>query len=560
MKKDLLALVLLSALVAAAYSNSLSIPFVYDDHVYIVQNTFIRDPANLGKLFSRDYFPGTAKPRYRPVSAALYIAGYQVWGLNPFGHHLTKLLLHLGNAILVYLFFRLLIGGRLVPLGGAVFFALHPVNTEAVNCIAFNDDLLAAGFLLLALIGVRKYDLTPRRGYYYLSCGAYLLALFSKETALVFIPLLLLTRYSFPGPATSKTASGRTWPGWLAITAGYGIVRFLILPGEKMLAATPPEWSGRLLLAGRVILQYLRLLLLPVKLTLDYSLPLPLLPFTMPLWPAALICLAPAIAAIGWARSSRSFFWGFAWLVLTILPLCHFLELPTVLAERYLYLPSIGWAFLLMMVLEEAWPPGRSGRRVAALVLSVLIVLSFFSLTRARNRDWREEEKLWLKAVSVSPAGAQARNNLGWLYFQRGDYPAAEREYNAALRLDPPPRVSAVVYTNLALISQARGDDQEALRSLRKARLAKPDHIPAYRREGYIHLRGRRYRRAGEVFLKIIELKPDDYQTYDLLGQLMAELGRRREAEECFLRAIELNPDYESARKNLEQLKRFGEI
>lgn len=548
-KRDIAAVVFLFLAVAAVYAPALAAPFVYDDFDSIVDNAFIRHPANIRLLFSPDdYFAGARKPRYRPVSAALYFAGYGLWGLNPLGQRLIKIVLHQGNAWLVYLLVGRLLRARRAGLVAALIFALHPVQTEAVDCIAFNDDLLATGFLLASLHLIRRA--LERASPAALGVGllAYLAALLSKETALVLLPLLLLQEFCFPPRYSWRR--GFVHAALLSVTLLYLFLRFFVFPGPAVEAATPPWGIARCSLIARSAAQYLRLLLFPARLSLDYSLPVRSLAFSISLPPLVLAATVAALVLLRTSILSRRFFWASGWLILPLLPALHLIPLPQVLAERYLYMSVIGFGTMAALAAGSLAGAGM------ARALSVGLLLPLALLTFSRNRAWTTPDELWRRTLLASPDSPVAHNNLGWSRYLKGDDAGAAAEFRKAIESRPSRRAGAVAYANLAVLAGKRGDYGLALEMIALARDLHPASPRVFREEGYLRLRRREYREAAKSLLEALEINPYDYQSYNLLGCVMAEIGNPAEAKKYFQRSAYLNPDDPSAAENLSRLDR----
>lgn len=561
---------LICLVTGGVYYQSLSIPFVYDDQAYIVNNGFIKDISNLVKLVDRDeYFSGTRKPRYRPVSALLYFIGYWAWGLNPLGYHIMKLLLHLLNGWLLFLFLQVILKDKIKPFCIALLFILAPFQTEAVNCISFNDDMLACLFILLALITTAKYQAGSKNIFYYLSLISYFLALLSKETALIFIPVLLLKSYCFPAKITEEDSRLSKvkyfWGGVISVTAIYLVLRFILFPGVNHISVDHPWIIERIVLIARVLVRYFGILILPLKLTIDYSLPLNLLSFQISAWAVLGLLSLLLLVSLRISLTSKNLLWGIGWLYMSLLPVIHLISAPRIIAEHYLYIPSIGWFCIYIFIIESI--AGRivhrlkinvfrrlnTSRLMILLILPVLI--SFALLSWNRNRDWLIARKLWSNVLSVSPQSITALNNLGRCYADEGDADRAEEEYRKILAMNSSSKKAAVTYINLSGIYQSRGEYQQAIDMAEKALNLKPDSVMAHRQKGYIYFVMKEYQKALPELLKSIKLNPYDYRSYNLLGCLMGELGYLTEAEEYLKISITMNPDYGDGFENLNLIR-----
>ncbi len=223
--------ILIAIVSASVFLNSLHSGFVYDDIGVIEDNYFIRSLQNVPKVFSKDYFHLSQELSYRPVVTLSYFADYAIWRLNPFGYHLTNVVLHTINSVLIYSLILLLIRVRSVAFLSAVIFSIHPCVTEAVNAISYREDIFVALFSLLSCLCLIKsgrrylvsYEHQPThsplqkgkispdnrqfpihrvpqwgtRVYYAIALLTYLLSLFSKETAIVTPLFILIYRVLF---------------------------------------------------------------------------------------------------------------------------------------------------------------------------------------------------------------------------------------------------------------------------------------------------------------------------------------------------------------------------
>ena len=159
MRRNLYSLLLILALGTIEYHPYIRNGFVYDDEYTVVRNSLIKSWHRIPHLVQKDYFTLSAEQSYRPVVTLSYFPDYALWGLKPFGYHLTNLLLHLAVVSILFLFLTELIsragpevGYRYVPFMAAALFAVHPINSEAVNCISYREDLLCAFWYLLAML------------------------------------------------------------------------------------------------------------------------------------------------------------------------------------------------------------------------------------------------------------------------------------------------------------------------------------------------------------------------------------------------------------------------
>ncbi|RMF85839.1 MAG: phospholipid carrier-dependent glycosyltransferase, partial [Nitrospinota bacterium] len=340
------------------YLNALSGPFLWDDRPLILENAFLRTPQPLYTAFTTDYwsFASTRKTSgyYRPLLLLSYRLDTFFWGFRPFGFHLTNLLLHTLNAVLVYwLACHLLPSARSAWLA-ALFFAAHPIHTESVSWISGRTDLIVTLFLLAAFLSFLSLQRGQGRGkglFLSLLLFCFALALLAKENALVFPLLLLGYRWFFPSQEKRYTL-GYAVGGSVTLIILYLGLRFALV-GSPVLAASNVPFTIRLLTAPKLFVIYLKLLLLPVGLHIQRDILLTPLShlFTLEALLYLLLTLLVLLAACVLRKRFPLAVFAFFWIGVTLLPVLNLLPLRQVLAERFLYLPSVGFSLLLAFLL-----------------------------------------------------------------------------------------------------------------------------------------------------------------------------------------------------------------
>lgn len=527
-----------------AYGNSFQVPFIYDDAGQIVESAFIKNPAFLPKLFTSDYYQLSPK-RYRPVTVLFYFIQYAFWRLNPWGYHLFKLLLHLANVILLYRYLRLLRTGSVVALFGAALFSLHPAHTETITCISFLDDpLMFFWFMLSVISATRAVRLINRQwSWYVASLIFYLLALASKELALV-LPIWLALQFSivhFPG--FSKRT--RFWLGYIIVSLFWVLIRFYLMEKDSWLMASAGPEIGRLHLIVATYLHYLRVAFLPINLCLDYVYPLPGGIFALSVIILIPIALIASIILIILSAKSRYLFLGWGWFLLAILPLGNIIPQPRLIADRYLYLPLVGFSLVIAVLADQL--RRKFKKKYSRLIMPISLICIFLwwgSLIREQNRIWGNPRMLWEDILRISPRSATARNNLGSAYLFRGELDLAEEELRLALGNNPPQKFQAVIQTNLALVQWAAGLKDDAIASLKMAVRADPTYAPAVYELGNIYYREGDGSAALQEYRQALRLAPYDYIIYDHLAALSASRGEWKEAAGYARRTVDLNPDF----------------
>src|ERR1700733_7279990 len=399
-RRHLLASAALCLLTLAAYSNSFSAGFVFDNKGLLLQDPRIRDASadNLRLILQHSYWwPYGESGLYRPFGTLSYLFNYAVLGngQHPEGYHWINLLLHLGNVLLVYALARRLFDKFWPPVFVAVLWAVHPVLTESVTNIIGRVDLLAGMAVLSGLLFyLKSTEARGARRWMWLGAltAVTFIGVFSKESAVVIPGVIVLYELVW-------WKERKNWKGALLGCAAIALPLLAMWYARSVVMAgtNPPEfpfvdnplvaadfWTARLT-ALKVMARYLGLLVWPAKLSADYSYAeIPLVSGSLSDW-IAWVSLAAAVAALIVFRRNRAIVFVAGFAALTLLPTANLLfPIGAIMAERFLYLPAIALSVCVVMALY-ALPA-----RVAALALC-LIAAAFAIRTWVRNADWQDD-------------------------------------------------------------------------------------------------------------------------------------------------------------------------
>ncbi|MGB4782185.1 MAG: tetratricopeptide repeat protein, partial [Candidatus Methylomirabilis sp.] len=474
-------LLLLVVVTSAVYANSLHNNFLFDDLETIVEAQGRGGPGQLTPLFS--LLQG--KPAYRPIRSASYAFDYALSGLDPWGYHLTNIAYHTLSAIVVFLIAQSVFN-RLIPaLFTAILFAVHPIQTEAVTYLSGRRDVLSGLFVLTGFYMFLRYRQTGRGGYLATVLLLYLLAFFSKESGII-LPLLCFSydvisriRVKEPGiglppvreiwvGVRSAVREGRLFYIPLMVLAG-GLALYVLFLVRGTWVRT--YYGGSLPFTGftmsRVFLHYIALLLFPLTLNADYS--YNAFPVTTSwadpnAWVAVLILGMLGYGLLVCLKSRPLVAFGGAWFFLALLPVSQIVPHHEMMAEHFLYVPSVGFCLVVAALADSLLDSPRRVPAIYSAALAALLLLSFRTVWR--NTDWRDELTLWSKTVQVAPQSARARNNLGSAYLRRGQLTRAEQELETAVQIKPD---FAVAHGNLGKIALDRDDLERAERELQTA-------------------------------------------------------------------------------------------
>ncbi len=478
----------LAAITLAVFSSSLTADFVYDARMQILTDTFIHDWRNWPAVLTGRVLAMDVLDFNRPAMLASLMLDAAVWGRNPFGFHLTSVLLHVANVILFWWLIREVTGAEEQPnkafsaLLAALVFAVHPIVTEAVCEPTFREDLLVVFFSLSAPVLAMGHDpATP--GYdrwRALGCiASCLLAIGSKEAGIV-TPMLLaafwwLFRRGEPGRFWGVAIGGATLMVVAFLTA-----RFLLEPTPSKIFETKPEYPGgslaqAMLIEPRILALYAQLILFPVNLCADYGL---LSVGHLPLPVALLLLAAIAVAATLSARHDRRLLFAYALILLPLVPVANLIPIYRPAADRYLYMPMAGVALTVACLLDAPWLAGREPLRRRALVVGLAAVALLGLVCMERQRVWPSSLALWDDSYRKNPTSFTNAAGLGEALREADRLPEAEQFTREAIRLSDGQRGD--VWATLALILDAQRRPAEAAEAVAKAiaidpRLADPD-------------------------------------------------------------------------------------
>ena len=508
---------LAAALAGLVYLDALGNPFVYDDLRGIVDNPSIRDWTNLWAVVRAQVF--------RPVVNFSYAVDYALWGLRPVGFHVTGVLLHVVNALLLFRFARLAVEDAWRREGGgspepparpeavafvtAALFAVHPVMTEAVGYASGRAEVLATTFVLLGLLAVRRAlaDLRPRWLGLTVLCLA--LGVGSKEVA-VMLPVVALAydRLLLRGPADARRRRlSRVHLPLLLLVALAGVARGVTFLWLETEAPPVAPWQYALMQLG-VVWRYLGLLLLPVWQSVVHA----VRAVTSPLDPVAVLAAAGLLAlgalAVRLRRAEPLLGFGLAWFLLLLLPSSSLVPLNEAMAEHRVYGASAG-VFLAVAAGAARASAGLAARSVATRVLArvaLILVLGALSLaTVSRNLVWASPVTLWQDAVRKAPEVWLPHYALGDAWRLRGNCAAAIPAYETARRLRPQ---EPLVYANLGACLIETGRRAEAARVLTSALAVDPGHVRAHHNLGVLALLEGDTNRALHHFVEAVNHDP----------------------------------------------------
>ncbi len=517
-RKTAISVLLIAILSFASYFNIFRNEFVWDDHVFILDNPDIRSFSNLPLFFAKD-----VDGLYRPLRSLYYTFIYSLAGKNEFLYHFSSLFLHTAISILVFFIIFEIIGKRYVAMLAALIFAAHPIHTERVANMTGSFDMLGIFFMLLSFYLYIKFSKSNSKKYFLFSVLSLFIAVFSSEEAVTLPLLIVIYEFCFNREKFNKDELKnkiiKNYAPYFVIALFYVAIRFFFIGVRGRVEGYPAgNFFLTMLTMLKAYINYIYLLIFPVNLTLfhDIKAAASLLDFKVLI--SALALIAILFFAIRHYKNKVLFFSVF-WFFITLIPMSNILPLQVFMAERYLYAPSIAFSLLVSYLLIAIFNFNFKNARVKGvvkhgIVLFVILLLSFYIFsTINRNKDWKDNLTLWSKTAATNPYNSRAHDNLGFAYELEGNEAKALEEFELAVKLQD-------------------------------------DNFRAWGNLGAAYGRLGKYNESIAALKKSIKIR-EYHKTYDKLGLVYAELGIEDKAIESFKEAIKINPRYAKAHNDL---------
>jgi hypothetical protein len=480
------------AVVAVAiYAPALRNSYSLDGHLINDQRDSFAS-APLSTLFNKQYFDLYIQDTYRPFVTLTTMLDYRL-GADPrvVGHVQTSLW-HGATAALIDIFASTVVAPE-AALVAALTFAVHPIATEANTCIGYREDVLVA-FLALATL-MLALDPRPKRRWWAL--GTYLLALFSKENAIVIPALVLLARLTIARTRPlDRRALAHELGAFALVTAGYLCVRFGLMaspyPFSDPVGGT---FAASIVASPRVLAHDLRMFVVPWPLLVLYDHMFPLGATWISQLPWVLLDLGVAASALWLARTRPVVGFGMLWYMVALTPTLQLVSMRVVAADRFAHVSLVGGALAvggLYDAAAERWP--RREARLAARALAGAAVAALLLLTELRIPVWHDDVTLWTDTLRHNPGAYIGHAVLAQQFETAGQLGESQRELELALATCPRDnefgrtRFCARYAGSLGFVRMTRGDLRGARLAFDEATTFARDYVPAVVGYGYIAL------------------------------------------------------------------------
>ena len=551
-------------IVALVFGGTIRHDFVnYDDDQYVYKNVQIS-----GGLTARGCswaFTHVHVGNWHPLTSISHMLDCQLYGLKPWGHHLTNVLLH---AVAVILLFAVLLRmtGDLWPSAlAAAVFAVHPLRVESVAWISERKDVLSGLFFMLTLGAYVRYARQPFSLVRYLPIAVFFALGLMSKPMLVTLPFVLLLLDYWPLRRFQSSASAA--PIEANPRCGHPssprrlLVEKIPLLMLSIASCVATLWAQRVALQpmdnipltpriGNALVSYVTYLgqfLYPENLAALYPHPMGVLS-AEEVTAACLLLVAVSAGILIWRRKLPYLLVGWLWYLGMLVPVIGLVQVGSqARADRYTYLPQIGLCCAVAWAAAHLWRSWPACRWACGIG-SAVAVASLATCAQSQTAHWRNSETLWTHTLACTSQNPLAHVNLSNAMAKRGEIDGAMACYCDALEINPK---FALAHNNLGYYLMGRNRPDEAIAHYLAAVETEPRLAEAHLNLGNVFAQRGQFDRAIHHFQKAVEIKPEMSRAHNDLGAALADSKRYAEAIAEYQRALEIRPNYADAHFNL---------
>jgi tetratricopeptide (TPR) repeat protein len=495
--KTILILAVIILLGTVTYINTLNNGFVWDDEFLITNNLFITSFKYLPQTFTTNSGAGARRSDnfYRPMQQLSYTIIYSLVGIQKWAFHLLDILLHIGNAVLIFFLIKKLFKKENLAFIASLLWLVHPIHTEAVDIMCGTADPMSVCFALASFLLYLYFREKQNWKTYAASLFLYICALLSKETIIILSGLFVMYEFVFAKKKLELKNYLWTIP-FFAVAGVYFLLRLTVLNFVGHLSFYTVETIYtqhlyiRILTFIAALIMYYSFLFYPVNLHMDRAFPV----FTNITWPIALSIAILVVLAYATYRSikakNRVIGFGILWFFICFIPMSGIIPVNAILLEHWLYFPSIGFFLIIAYLLAKLYEKNK----IIVIVIVVILLAIMVPMTLLRNTVYKTPITFYGDILKYGEGTARVHNNLAMAYSDAGNNALAEQHYLKAIEIDdtyPQP------HYNLAVQYAKDGLFDKAISHLERS----------------------------------IEINPNFFYAYDLLAKIYAQKGDVEKAE-----------------------------
>ena len=531
----------------------------FDDRQYVTGNYHVQ--AGLTRESIRWSFTATQASNWHPLTWLSHMLDCRIYGMNPGHHHMTNVIFHILNTLLLFFIFKRISGSVWKSAFVAALFALHPLHVESVAWVAERKDVLSTFFWMLALWSYAGYVERSKLDKYLLLILFYILGLIAKPmiVTLPFVLLLLdywpLKRFCLKSSDTENPAIHRPFYFGLILekiplfllSAASGVVTYLVQKSGgavNSLAAIP--FHVRIANALLSYVGYIGKMFWPHNLAVLYP-----YPKSIALWKiagAGLLLMMMTVFVFRMLRSKPYLAVGWLWYLGTLVPVIGIVQVGSqALADRYTYVPLIG-IFIMMTWGISDWVSKRHYKRIILFTLTAIILSLLMITSRLQVKYWTNSVTLFEHAVNVTDDNSTAQLNLGEALAEQGNMDKAVKHYKAALKTKPD---LAGANINIGVYFREEGKLDKAIDHFSKVLNEKSDRAAAHCELGDTLEKKGELSGAVMHYLEAIRIRPGYAKAYNNLGIILAGQNKVEAAIVFLSKALQISPGYAGAHYNL---------
>ncbi|MDD5063179.1 MAG: tetratricopeptide repeat protein [Phycisphaerae bacterium] len=523
----------------------------YDDPVYIYDNLHIQNgitPETIRWAFTTGYYAN-----WYPLTWLSHMLDWQLFGAKAGGHHLTNLIFHIVNTLLLFIVLKQMTQKLWPSAFVAALFALHPLHVESVAWVAERKDVLSAFFWMLTMWAYLRYVKHPVTGRYLLTLLAFAMGLMAKPM-LVTIPFVLLLLDYWPLARVSLSSERqaiyrliREKVPFFVLSVISSVVTFFVQRSSGTVAELVRiSLKIRIFNALVSYVEYIEKMIWPAHLAVFYPHAGRNMPILNVIISAALLAAA-TILILRSSRNHRYLFTGWFWYLGTLVPVIGLVQVgQQALADRYTYIPLIG----VFIIIAWGVPELLAGRRYEKITLTIsglLVILTMSICTHFQLRYWRNSLTLFQHALDVTGGNYTAYIHTADFLCERNKLDEAIAEYRKCLQMIPD---DTIALNNLGIALGKQGKFEEAIKCFTEALRIKPD-AAAHTNAGHVLALQGNLDEALVHLAEALRLNPNYAQAHYYLGQVLAQRGKYSEAITHFEDTLRLKPDWIEPMNNL---------
>ena len=517
----------------------------YDDEPYVTKNQYVRRGLSFEGIIWA--FSASHSANWHPLTWLSHMLDVQLYGMNPGQHHMTNLLFHIVNTLLLFLVFRRMTGHLWRSGFVAALFALHPLHVESVAWVAERKDVLCAFFWMLTVWSYIRYVERPGISRYLPVLLFFILGLMSKPM-IVTLPFVLLLLDFWP-LGRIRSIFHLVWekiPLFILSTASSVVTLFVQQSGGTLGSLDVYSLSVRIANALVSYVSYLIKMMWPFHLAVFYP-----HPGMLPFWKvagASLLLASISMVAIRVVKRHPWFIVGWLWYIGMLVPVIGIVQVGLQgMADRYTYVPLIGIFIIIVWGVSEL-VAGWRYKKIGLRAIGGVSLLVLMATTYVQAGYWKNSITLFERALDVTSNNYVALNNLARALVEQGRAAEAISYYSEALSVDPD---VVNLYNNLGIALAKDGRLDEAVSYYSKALRIDPDYAKVHNNLSVAFAMLGRIDEAIGHSLEALRIDPDYSEAHNNLGISLIRKGKIEEAIFHFRKALRIRPDYAHANQNL---------